>query len=95
MRSKVKTKKTAKNKIQHGNVELSADDFKNAKWRVTMLIDEGIVDSFRAEAARLGTKYQTLMNEKLRESTKTFGGPSLVERIEKLESTISELKKTG
>ncbi len=65
-------KSTAKNKnkpdIVYGEVGIPAQAFqpRNVKERVTMCLDEDIVDYFRAEAERTGGKYQTLINQVLR-----------------------------
>ncbi len=62
---------TIKNrKIRYGNVELDNDEFdrRNLKIRVTMMIDADIVDRYKNEAEKKHTKYQTLMNQKLREA---------------------------
>ena len=36
------------------------------KTRITIFIDDAILDEFRARAERAGTGYQTMMNEALR-----------------------------
>ena len=60
----------SRGKVQHGNVGLAPDEFhpRNVKIRVTMMVDQEIADAFRAAAVKCGIGYQTLMNEKLRES---------------------------
>ena len=80
---------TTKNKgIKYGKVELDADEFdkKYAKVRVTMMVDEDVVDAFRAEAAKRHMGYQTLMNQKLRESI--AGDSSVEKRLETLEKIV-------
>jgi hypothetical protein len=36
------------------------------KTRISIFIDNGVLDEFRARAQKLGTGYQTMMNEALR-----------------------------
>ena len=81
-----------KNKaIKYGNVELDTDEFdkKYAKVRVTMMVDEDVVDAFRAEANKRHMGYQTLMNQKLRDCIS--GDNTLERRLETLEQIL--LKK--
>ena len=83
---------TTKNKaIKYGKVELDADEFdkKYTKVRVTMMVDEDVVDAFRAEAAKKHMGYQTLMNQRLRDSIS--GEATLEKRLEALEKIV--LKK--
>jgi len=60
-----------KNKnINYGKKELLADeDFepKNIKVRINTYIDLDVIDALKKEAKRNGEKYQTLLNQKLRE----------------------------
>ena len=39
-----------------------------AKTRITIYIDDSVLDEFRSRAERIGTGYQTMMNEALRAS---------------------------
>ena len=75
-------------KIKYGKKDLlSPETFnpKTAKERVTIWLDEEVLDVFRHKAKDEGTKYQTLINQALRQvATK----PSLVERIEQLEKKV-------
>jgi uncharacterized protein (DUF4415 family) len=83
---------STKNKaLKYGKVELDADEFdkKHCKVRVTMMIDEDVVESFRSEAVKRHVGYQTLMNQKLRESISDQN--SLEQRLEALEKIV--LKK--
>jgi uncharacterized protein (DUF4415 family) len=62
---------TTKNKkIKYGKVDLIPDDAfepKNVKERVTMFVDQDVVNEFRKWASQMpGGKYQTLMNQALR-----------------------------
>ncbi len=58
-----------KKNITYGNVDLSDELFKteNVKLKVTAYLDLDIIQALKAEAKRNGTKYQTLMNQKLRD----------------------------
>ena len=76
-------------KIKYGKKDLITKedlDPKNAKERLSIWIDEEVVNGFRKRASDQNTKYQTLMNQALREF---LSKPSLVERIEKLEKTLN------
>ena len=80
---------TIKNKaIKYGKVEIDADEFdkKHAKVRVTMMVDEDVVDAFRAEANKRHMGYQTLMNQKLRDSISSEA--TLEKRLEALEKIV-------
>jgi uncharacterized protein (DUF4415 family) len=69
------------------NNVLKSKDFspKLAKERITIWIDEEVIDAFRARATAEGLGYQTLVNRALREATLK---PSLVERVETLEKKL-------
>jgi len=43
------------------------------KTRVTMYLDDDILDSFRSRAKKLGKGYQTLINDTLREQLRSEG----------------------
>lgn len=92
MKNLKKSGKKSTGKIELGKVELDSDEFdpKYAKERITIWLDEAVVDSFRERAAAQGAKYQTLINEALREALRR---PSLVDRIEAIEQKIG--LKTG
>ena len=70
---------------------LSAEDFKpeNVKANITIRISADLLGAYRAEAARLGIGYQTLMQLKLREA---LGNP-LEKRLEKVERALK--RKAG
>lgn len=79
----------AKKKINYGKKDLLPKDTfnpKTARERITIWLDEETLDIFRARAKAEGTKYQTLVNQALKEATKK---PSLVERVEQLERKMS------
>ena len=61
---------TKNKKINYGKKDLIPDDAfepKNVKERVTMFVDEDVVNEFRKWAGQMpGGKYQTLMNQVLR-----------------------------
>ena len=59
---------TKKKKIKYGEVEISDEEFdpRNIKERITIFLDQDIVDHFRAEAKKEITGYQTLINAALR-----------------------------
>jgi uncharacterized protein (DUF4415 family) len=55
-----------KMKIEFGNIDLPEDFGQNVKERITIFLDEDIVDYFREVAKASGGKYQTLINKTLR-----------------------------
>jgi uncharacterized protein (DUF4415 family) len=78
----------AKKKTNPGKTDLIEEDAfdpKNIKERITIWIDEEVLDGFRRRATEEGTKYQSLINQALRDSLKQ---PSLVERVRRLEKKI-------
>jgi uncharacterized protein (DUF4415 family) len=75
------------NKIIYSKKDkLSSDEFEkqNTKVRITTFIDVDVVEKLKEEAAHTGKKYQTLLNEKLRE---------VVLEEETLKSTLSDIDK--
>lgn len=75
-------------KIKYGKKDLiSKEDLdpKNAKERLSIWIDESVVNSFRERAKVENTKYQTLMNQALRDFIEK---PSLAERVERIEKQL-------
>jgi uncharacterized protein (DUF4415 family) len=75
-------------KIKYGKKDIVSEedlDPKNAKERLSIWIDESIVDAFRERAKSENTKYQTLMNQALREFIEK---PSLAERVERIEKQL-------
>ena len=46
---------------------INESDFEGGKQRISMWVDEAIVKEFKDLANKRGTKYQTLMNEVLKE----------------------------
>ena len=75
------------NKIIYSKEDkLSKDEFekKNTKVRITTFIDIDVLEQLKKEAATSGKKYQTLLNEKLRE---------IVLEEETIKSTLSDINK--
>lgn len=54
------------------------------KTRVTMYMDERIVEAFKAESARTGKGYQTLINEALAEHVGAREAPMTVDLVRKI-----------
>ncbi len=76
-------------KINYGKKNLRIqEDFepKNAKERISIWVDEQLVDAFRERARVENSKYQTLMNEALRQF---INKPSLIERVERIEKKLA------
>ncbi len=83
----MKSSKTAK--VKYGKkdiVPIDALDPKNHKVRITSFIDGDILVELKQRALQEGTKYQTLMNQLLRQSLKDT--ESLAERLKKLEAVV-------
>lgn len=100
------SKKPAALDIQYGNVNIAEEDFlpKNIKIRVTTFVDLDVVEALKAEAHKKKMKYQTLLNEILRErmfSEETQSAiivdreaiQKIMERLEKLERRTSADKR--
>ena len=82
---------SAKNKnVRHGKVEVSVEEFepKNVKERITIFIDQDVLDEFRAQAKKSGLKYQTLINQALRTVAQK---PSIEERLEAIENKLKKI----
>jgi uncharacterized protein (DUF4415 family) len=66
---------------------LSAEQLLTAKIRVTTFLDEDVLQALKETAQGSGTRYQTLLNQLLRQAligdTKT-----ILERLEKLEKAV-------
>lgn len=88
-------KSTRKKDIQLGKKDLlSIDEFdpKYGKERITLFVDQQVVDAFRKMAKSKGEKYQALMREALRESV--FRNPinELENRLAKVEAQVFKKK---
>ena len=81
---------TKNRKIRYGKVDVSPEEFepKNVKERITIFIDQDVLDLFRIKAEKTGLKYQTLINQALREATQK---PSIEDRVEALENKIKKI----
>ncbi len=81
---------TKNKKINYGKVEIPDDAFepKNVKERITIMLDQDVLDSYKKKATKTGDKYQSLINRTLREALTT---PDLEERVENLERKIKKL----
>ena len=75
-----------KNIAYSKNDKLSIDEFEkeNTKVRITTFIDIDLLERLKEEATDAGKKYQTLLNEKLRET--------LFEEAT-IKSTLSDINK--
>ncbi len=81
---------TKNKKMSYGKVEIPEDAFdpKNIKERITIMLDQDVLDTYRKKAAKAGDRYQSLINRTLREALKR---PELEERIEILEHKMKKL----
>ncbi len=83
-------KSTTKKDIKFGGKDLLAvDEFdpKYGKERITLFIDQQVVDAFRSLAEKRGDKYQALMREALR------GLVYSDSKVDSLEKRISKIEK--
>lgn len=60
--------RSTKRKAEKTKVDISEKDLKSAKVRVTTFLDLEVLRALKAEAEKKGSKYQTLMNQRLRDS---------------------------
>jgi hypothetical protein len=60
------------------------------KTRITIMLDNEVLAHFRARGERLGTGYQTLINQALRESVprKGFSGPTSTNQLPLTEAVL-------
>ena len=75
--------------------ELTKADFdsKNVKERISIMLDQDIVDYFRKRALEENSKYQTLINAALRDS---MGQKNSVEkRLTQIEERLGKLAAAG
>lgn len=84
----------AKIKLSKKNT-IPADEFepKYAKERISIWIDEDILDEFRNLARKGNTKYQSLINEVLRTYAFSPRTRNVEKIIAKIETAIKELKQ--
>ena len=63
------------------------------KTRITIYLDDQVLEAFRARADGAGRGYQTMINEALREHLGRSGGPVDADTIRRI--VREELRKTG
>ena len=83
----MKSSKAAK--IKYGKKDLLNEsdlDPKNHKVRITSFIDGDILVELKARAEQQGTRYQTLLNQLLRQALKDSA--SMADRLKKLEDAV-------
>ena len=74
-----------------GDVAATKDEMnlKDAKIRITMMVDLDVIKGFKDLAEKSGSKYQTLINQKLREALVNENSKNtLSERLRKLERFV-------
>ena len=82
---------TRKKDIQFGKKDLLAEDEfdpKYGKERITIFVDQQVVDAFRKKAKDTGEKYQALMREALKESVFGPDKSDLERRLAKVEAAV-------
>ncbi len=90
------TKKVSE--IVLGDVSVNEDELNlsGAKIRITMIVDLETVQAFKALAQKNGSKYQTLMNKKLKESLLSEEETSSLEkRVTRLEKLVLSRRKVS
>ena len=76
-------------KVKYGKKDLLKDsdlDPKNHKVRITSFIDGDVLAELKVRAEEQGTKYQTLLNQLLRQALQDSDG--LAERLKRLEDAV-------
>ena len=67
--------------------KLTAEQLNRAKVRVTTFLDSDVLEALRKTARSSGTKYQTLLNQLLREAL-IGDSKTILERLERLEKAV-------
>jgi len=86
--------KAKKKDIQYGDVEVDLPSTWNSdetKVRITTFLDEDLLIKIKEEAKAQGKKYQSFLNQKLREVF--MGEEGLEARLERLEKEVFKKKK--
>ncbi len=80
---------TKSKRINYGKVSIPEDAFepRNVKERITIMIDQDVLDAYREKAGKHGDKYQSLINRTLREALQT---PNLEERVSAIEKKLKK-----
>lgn len=63
------------------------------KDRITIMLDQDIIEHFKAEAENSRIGYQTLINQTLRESMKNSASVDPIEKLLSDKKTLKRLKK--
>ena len=80
--------------LEYGEVDdLIEEDFRdeNVKVRITMYVDRDLIKHFRAQAARIGEKYQTLINRAIRESV--YRAKNWEDRLKAVEEKLASTQE--
>ena len=80
---------TKNKKISYGKVSIpeSAFEPRNVKERITIMIDQDVLDAYREKAGKHGDKYQSLINRTLREAIQQ---PDLEARVSAIEKKLKK-----
>lgn len=82
---------TPNSDVKYGKNDLLAEDEfdpKYGKERITLFVDQQVVDAFRKEAKDSGQKYQALMRAALRDSVFQSKVTMLEKRLSRLEKKV-------
>ena len=92
-------KKISKKKLNYGkeNQLTESDlDIKNAKIRITTMIDMAVYDKLKSMAGEMGIGYQTLINSALQRYTGEFGNNFLgkiMSEMEEMDKRLAKIEK--
>jgi uncharacterized protein (DUF4415 family) len=84
----------AKKKIRYGKKDLLAPgdlDLKNAKVMITIRLDGDVLAAIKKAADQVHVPYQTLVNQKLRETFLAQAAPISPEAIRELQAELGKL----
>ena len=70
-----------------GGPKLTPEQVRSAKVRVTTFLDEDVLLALKEVAQKSGARYQTLLNQLLRQSL-IGGAGMIIDRLEKLEQAV-------
>ncbi len=87
---------TNKKNIKFGSKDLlENDEFdpKYGKERITLFLDQQVVDAFRLKAEKTGDKYQALIRDVLKKHIFESERPDIENRLKKIEKELKLLKK--
>lgn len=73
---------------------ISREQLKSAKIRITTYLDADVIEALKAAASGSGGRYQTLLNQILRDYL-IGDSPTILERLKKLEEEVYKKKNAA